>query len=48
MQTSLFLAGVRKFKDSTVRGFRSLSKAFHKERYAKVEVMSSSPVSKAG
>jgi hypothetical protein len=27
------------------RRFRSLSKAFDKERYAKVEVMSSSPLS---
>ena len=30
------------------RRFRSLSKAFDKERYAKVEVMSSSLVSEAG
>jgi hypothetical protein len=35
--------GGGKFKDATGRGFRSLSKAFDKERYAKVEVMSSSP-----
>ena len=34
--------GFGKFKDTTGRGFRSLSKAFDKERYAKVEVMSSS------
>jgi hypothetical protein len=34
--------------DQTARVFRSLSKAFDKERYAKVEVMSSSPVSEAG
>jgi hypothetical protein len=35
-------------KDTSGRGFRSLSKAFDKERYAKVEVMCSSPVSEAG
>jgi hypothetical protein len=29
------------------RRFRSLSKAFHKERYAKVEVMCSSPVNRS-
>jgi len=36
--------GGGKFKDTTGRGFRSLSKAFEKERYAKVEVMRSSLV----
>jgi hypothetical protein len=35
-------AGDGKLKDTTGRGFRSLSKAFDKERYAKVEVMGSS------
>ena len=40
--------GFGKFKDTTGRGFRSLSKAFDKERYAKVEVMGSSLVSEAG
>jgi hypothetical protein len=40
--------GIGKFKDTTGRGFRSLSKAFDKERYAKVEVMGSSLVSEAG
>jgi hypothetical protein len=34
--------------NNLTRRFRSLSKAFDKERYAKVEVMSSSPVSEAG
>jgi hypothetical protein len=40
--------GGEKFKDTTGRGFRSLSKAFDKERYAKVEVMGSSLVSEVG
>jgi hypothetical protein len=39
--------GFGKFKDTTGRGFRSLSKALDKERYAKVEVMGSSLVSEA-
>jgi hypothetical protein len=36
--------GGGRVNDTTVRCFRSLSKAFDKERYAKVEVMSSSLV----
>jgi hypothetical protein len=48
MRTGLIVGGVRKFKDTTVRGFRSLSKAFDKERYAKVEVMRSCAFNEAG